>query len=138
MSACLILAKEQYIKRRARVCAQLHSNICKETGVKSDSEHWYEHAPKLVETSHEGEVTILGNQQVQTDRTVPHNKPDIIIHNEEATCMLIDVAVSGDRNVIRKEAKKILKYKYLTTEIRCMWNVKMQLIPVIIGATETI
>jgi hypothetical protein len=28
--------------------------------------------------------------------------------------MLIDVAISGDRNVIKKEAKKILKYKDLT------------------------
>ena len=27
------LAKEQYIKRHDRVCAQLHFNICKETGV---------------------------------------------------------------------------------------------------------
>ena len=29
--------------------------------------------------------------------------------------MLIDVAVSGDRNVIKKEAEKILKYKELIT-----------------------
>jgi hypothetical protein len=28
--------------------------------------------------------------------------------------MLIDVAISGDRNVIKKEAEKILKYKDLT------------------------
>jgi len=27
--------------------------------------------------------------------------------------MLIDVAISGDRNVIKKEAEKILKYKTL-------------------------
>jgi hypothetical protein len=33
ISACPILAKEQYIKRHARVNAQLHFNICKETGV---------------------------------------------------------------------------------------------------------
>jgi hypothetical protein len=26
--------------------------------------------------------------------------------------MLIDVAILGDRNVIKKEAEKILKYKY--------------------------
>jgi hypothetical protein len=26
------------------------------------------------------------------------------------TCMLIDVAIPGDRNVINKEAEKILKY----------------------------
>ena len=31
--------------------------------------------------------------------------------------MLIDVAISGDRNVIKKEAEKILKYKDLTIEI---------------------
>jgi hypothetical protein len=30
--------------------------------------------------------------------------------------MLIDVAISGDRNVIKKEADKTLKYKDLTTE----------------------
>jgi hypothetical protein len=32
--------------------------------------------------------------------------------------MLIDAAISGDRNVIRKEAEKIVKYKYLTKEHR--------------------
>jgi hypothetical protein len=31
-SACPILAKEQYIKRHDRVCAQLHFNTCKKTG----------------------------------------------------------------------------------------------------------
>jgi hypothetical protein len=30
--------------------------------------------------------------------------------------MLIDVAIPGDRNVIKKEAEKILKYKHLTIE----------------------
>jgi hypothetical protein len=48
---------------------------------------------------------------VQTDRTIPKNKPDIIIRdNQKRTCMLIDVAISGDRNVIKKEAKKTLKF----------------------------
>jgi len=51
--------------------------------------------------------------------------------------MLIDVAISGDRNVIKKEAKKILKYKDLTTVIQRMWNVKPKVIPVIIGAIVT-
>ena len=52
--------------------------------------------------------------------------------------MLIDVAVSGDGNMIKKEAEKILKYKDLTTEIEGMWNVKTKVMPVIIGATGTI
>ena len=68
-------------------------------------------------------------QQVQTDRTIPNNKPDIIIHdNEKETCMLIDVAISGNRNVIKKEAEEILKYKDLTIEIQRMWNVKTKVI----------
>jgi len=52
--------------------------------------------------------------------------------------MLIEVAISGDRNVIKKEAEKILKYKDLTIEIQRMWNVRTKVIPVIIGATGTI
>jgi len=52
--------------------------------------------------------------------------------------MSIDVAISGDRNVIKKEAKKILKYKDLTIETQRMWNAKTKVIPVIIGATGTI
>jgi hypothetical protein len=36
ISACPILAKEQYIKRHNTVSAQLHFNIFKETGVQLD------------------------------------------------------------------------------------------------------
>jgi hypothetical protein len=106
-----------------------------------DKKHWYEHVPKSVETSQGGKVTILWNQQVQTDRTIPNrrNKPDNIIRdNEKGICMLIDVAISGDRNMIKKEAEKILKYKDLTIDTQRMWNVKTGVIPVIIGATGTI
>ena len=36
------------------------------------------------------------NNNNKTDRTIPNNKPDIIIRdNEKRTCMLIDVAISG-------------------------------------------
>ena len=52
--------------------------------------------------------------------------------------MSIDVAIPGDRNVIKKEAEKILKCKDLIIEIQRMWNVKAKVIPVIIGATGTI
>jgi len=82
---------------------------------------------KSVETGQGGKVTILWNQQVQTDRTIPNNKPDIIIRdNEKGTGLLIDFVISGDRNVIKKEAEKILKCKDLTIEIQCMWNVKQR------------
>jgi len=121
-----------------RVCAQLHFNICKETRVQLDKKHWYEHVIKSVKTSQEGKVTIFWNQQLQTDRTIPKNIPDIAIRdNEKGTCVLIDVEISGDRNVIKMGAE-ILKYKDLTIEIQRMWNVKTKVIPVVIGATGTV
>jgi hypothetical protein len=52
--------------------------------------------------------------------------------------MLIDVAIPGDRNVIKKGTEKILKYKNLIIEVQRMWNGKVTVIPVIIGATGTI
>jgi hypothetical protein len=83
--------------------------------------------------------SIFWNQQVQTDRTIPNNKPDIIIRdNEKGTCVQIDVATPGDRNVIQKEAEKIPKCEDLIIEIQRMWNVKTKVTPVIIEATGTI
>ena len=54
--------------------------------------------------------------------------------------MLIDVAIPGDRdrNVIKKEAEKILKYKDFIIEIQSMRNVTAKVIPVITGANGTI
>jgi hypothetical protein len=68
---------------------------------------------------------MLANQVVQTDRIIPNNKLDVTIRdNEEGTCMLIDVAISGDKIVIKKDTEKFLKYKDHTIENQCMWNVK--------------
>jgi len=47
--------------------------------------------------------------------------------------MLIDAAISGYRNLMKKDAEMILEYKDLT--IQLMWNVKTKLI---IGANGNI
>jgi hypothetical protein len=52
--------------------------------------------------------------------------------------MSIDVAIPADRNVNKKQAEKILKYKNLEIEIRRLWNMKAEVIPVMIGATGTV
>jgi hypothetical protein len=74
------------------------------------------------------------NQQVKSDTTIFDNKPDTIICDDgKRTCMLIDVAISGDRNVIKQEGEKILQYKHLTKNIQRMCSVKTKVIPVTIG-----
>jgi hypothetical protein len=76
---------------------------------------------------------------MQNNRTIRNSKQDIIIRDiEKGTWMQIDVAISGDKNVIKKEAEKILKYEDFIIEIQPIWNVKEKMIPVIIGATATV
>jgi hypothetical protein len=50
-------------------------------------------------------------------------------------CLLIDVALPSDTNIIHKESEKKLKYKNLSIEIQRMWIMKCFVILVIIGAT---
>jgi hypothetical protein len=38
--------------------------------------------------------------------------------------VLIDVEIDGDRNVIKREAAMIVRYKQFTTEVQRTWNVR--------------
>ena len=60
-----------------------------------------------------------------------------MITEKDHVRMLIDVAISGDRNVIKKNAEKILKYKDLTQNIQPVWNVIVRVMPVIMGQLES-
>jgi hypothetical protein len=97
----------------------------------------YLHIPKSV-CEHE-DITELWNQGVKTDRKVLANSPHIIIKNKkDKICLLIDVAIPSDRNVIQKLPEKKLKYKTLSIEIQRIWNIKCFVTPVTIGATEIV
>jgi hypothetical protein len=65
------------------------------------TENWYSHIPKTV-CQHE-DITVLWNQGIQNDREVLANRPDIIIKNmKDKICLLIDVAIPSDKNVIQE------------------------------------
>ena len=63
--------------------SQIHFNICNEIGMQLDKKYWYEHVPKSVVTNQGGKVTILWNQQVQTDRTIRSNNSGFVIRDNE-------------------------------------------------------
>jgi hypothetical protein len=78
----------------------LHYSICKKLGIET-AENWYSHIPNPV-TEHE-DITVLWNQGIQMDREVLANRPDIRVKNKkDKTCLLIDVAIPSDKNVIQK------------------------------------
>jgi len=101
-SGCPILAKNEYLMRHDKVCTHLHYSICKALRIVTTNK-WCTHMPKPV---YEEDVTVLWNEAVHTDREVTANRPDIIIKNKkEKKCILVDVTIPADRNVVQKEAE---------------------------------
>ncbi|KAI5748289.1 hypothetical protein M8J77_023892 [Diaphorina citri] len=132
-SGCPILAKHEYLNRHNKVAQNLHHNICQHYGIEV-KDKWYEHTPNAVEKNPDGNIVVLWDQQIQTDRTINANKPDIVIKDlTKKECFIIDVAIPNDSNLIEKESEKKLKYKDLLIEIQRMWGLKAQVVPVIVG-----
>jgi len=76
--------------------------------VKLYNELWHDHVLKPAETCHNGKVNILWNKQVQTERTIHNSKSENTIFDfEKGTCVLTDVAITGDRNVINLLAQEL-------------------------------
>ena len=134
ISGCQALAADQYLNRHNQVAAQLYLDICKHYDIKVEAQHWYQHKPEWVV---ENELaTILCYSPVITDRHIPYNKPDLIVQEKETNrCVIIDVAIPSDCNIKRKTTEEMSKYVDLQIECQRMWNKKVKVIPVIIGAT---
>ena len=81
-------------------------------------------------------ATIQWDSQIITDRHVPCNKPDIVIHEKKSDrCQIIHVAIPSDYNIQKKATEKMNKYVDPQIECQRIWNKKVEVIPVIIGAT---
>ena len=79
-------------------------------------------------------ATILWDSPIITDRHVPCNKPDIVIQEKSDRCQMIEVAIPSDCSIQKKATEKMSKYVDLQIECQRLWNKKVEVIPVIIGA----
>ena len=52
-------------------------------------------------------------------------------------CQIVDFAVSADHRIKLKECEKKDKYLDLTGEFKKIWNIKLTIIPIMIGAFGT-
>ena len=78
----------------------------------------------------------MWDSPVITDKHVPCNKPDITIQEKKADrCQIIDVAIPNDYNIQKKATEKMSRYVDLQIECQRLLNKKVEVIPVIIGAT---
>jgi hypothetical protein len=52
--------------------------------------------------------------------------------------LLNEVSIPSDENLLKKEVEQVTKYGDLPTEVQRMCNVKVKVIPIIMGATGRI
>ena len=59
-------------------------------------------------------------------------------NNNNNTCRIVDFAVSAEHRVKSKESGKNDKYLDLVRELKKLWNMKVTMIPIVIGALGTV
>ena len=71
---------------------------------------------------------------------IPARRPDLIIINKKKKkiCKIVDFAVPADHRLILKEIEKKDKYLDLAWELKKLWNMKITIVPIVIGALGTI
>ena len=71
---------------------------------------------------------------IQTDHVIEHRRPNVVVLDKhEKMCHLIDIAVPGDSRVDAKENEKVQKYQDLARELCKLWQVKLKVVPVVVG-----
>uniref|UniRef100_A0A3P9CTW7 C2H2-type domain-containing protein n=1 Tax=Maylandia zebra TaxID=106582 RepID=A0A3P9CTW7_9CICH len=119
------------MERHNQVAGIVYRNICAEYNLEVPRSKW-EMPPRVVENDR---AKILWDFQIQTDKMVVANQPDIVVvDKQKKTAVVIDVAVPNDSNIRKKEHEKLEKYQGLREELERMWRVKVTVVPVVIGA----
>ena len=72
---------------------------------------------------------------VQTDNIIEHRQHNIVCIDKIAkSCLIIDIVILGDKNIIVKEQEKNNNYQDLRIELGKLWELKTELVPVTVGA----
>ena len=84
---------------------------------------------------------LLWDSEIQTDHLISAGRPDqVIINKKKRNCRIVDFAVPADHRVKLKENDKRDKYLDLARELKkkTLWNIKVTVIPIVIGALGTV
>lgn len=62
----------------------------------------------------------------------------VVVDKKKKTCKIINFAVPGDSRIKTKEKEKIETYQDLRRELEKIWNVRVKIIPLVLGALGAI
>ena len=76
---------------------------------------------------------------IQIDHVIKPRTLDLVVADKkERSCKIIDFAVPGVSRIEEKEKDKIEKYQELGKELQKIWNVKVKIIPLVVGSLGAI
>ena len=134
VSACEKMAQTDYRRRHDRMGLRVYWELCGKLGLKR-SEKWYDETPEPVRKRDDGMTEIWWDQKVNTPKKCEHNRPDLlVIDRESKRWFMVDFAVPFDANVAKKEKDKVEAYRDLAAEVGRMNSVKVEVVPVVVGA----
>ena len=134
VSHCKKLRQTEFKRRHDKMGLKVYWEVCGSHEIQR-SENWYEETPDPIRRSADGRYEVWWDQKVNTPTAFEHNRPDlVVIDHVEKRWMLVDFAVPFDRNVAGKEQEKIGRYKDLAAEVCRMNTVKVEVVPIVVGA----
>ena len=75
---------------------------------------------------------------VHSGHFITARRPDMIfIDKKNHECQIIDFDIPYDTRVDDKEVEKIEKYLDLARELKKVWNMKVMVVPLVVGALDT-
>ena len=81
----------------------------------------------------------LLDYEIKTDHLIPARRPDLVLINKKKRmCQLVDFAVPADHRVKLKENEKMNKYLDLARELKRLWNMRVKVILIVVGALGTV
>ena len=100
LSSCNVIAQTYYKKCHDVAAKIIHWELAKRGGFECATK-WWEHCPQPVIQN--DNMKLLWDFTVQTDRHLPHNRPDNFTKKH---AFLIDIAIPGDSRISQKVNKK--------------------------------
>ena len=132
ISECSKLAQKEYKTIHDWVCKVIHWEMCKKLKF-GPTNKWYMHNPTSVleNDTHK----LLWDFDIQTDHLISARRLDLmIINKKKRTSKIVDFAVPADHKIKLKECEKKYKYLDLSRELKKLWNIKVTIISIVIGA----
>lgn len=137
-SGCTHITHTEYKHRHDQVAKIIHQKLAKQQGLVTTVVPYYKYSPEVVLENNN--TKIYWDRTIITDRTIHHNRPDIImVKKEEKSAYIIDIAIPNTHNIQTTYEEKITKYADLAIEMERMWKLeKVITVPIILSSTGVI